>query len=310
MIFNVFSVAKTGLPCGRPLFPPVAMLAFSLGLCACSNPELPGQVVVKVNGMVITDHQLGGELARNGGGGAREDVDRSRTLQELIDRKLLQSEALRKGLHRDPHIVAALEDAHAQILAQAYLQSRVAYAEAPSTSDVRRYFDSHPEQFAKRTLYHLRAIQLSSSDLSGDLKTVMDQARSLDDVAAWLDGRRIMYSQARQIHNSADMPAAVLDRMREMKIGQLFVIREGKSASLLALVDIQDSPLGFTAAAPQIERILLERRGRELGQMELARLRADAKVVYADDGLSPFANTRSAAALAGSAQIAGASGRY
>jgi len=261
------------------------MLAVSLG--ACSRRDLPGASVATVNGKTITDYQISSELAHAGTEPA--DVSRTKALQSLIDRQLLQSEALRNSIDRDPNVVSAIENAKAQILAQAYLQSRVAYAPAPSSDEISAYFSRHPEQFSKHKLFYLKEIVLPSSQLSGELKAVMDQSRSLDDVAAWLEGRRILYMQGRQTRSSADMPEALLARMQGLQAGQILVVREGDNASLLAITDIQESPVTLDAAAPQIRRILLSQKGRELGDAELARLRASAKVEYADGALSPLA---------------------
>lgn len=238
-------------------------------------------VVAQVNDKVITDYQLDRQLQHAAQG--QSSPSRSGALQALIDRQLLQDEALRNSLDHDPHVLSAIEDAKAQILAQAYLHSRLAYVAVPSREEMHAYFNRHPEKFSKRKLFHLKEIVLPSSELSGELKAVMDQARSLEDIAAWLDGRRITYTLARQIRSSADMPEALLVRMQDLQAGQMVAVREEGHASLLAIVSLQESPLSFETALPEIERILLSDKGRQQGDAALARLRASARVAYQPD---------------------------
>lgn len=282
--FGLFSKTR---PCACILGRKLSMLAMaglSLCLASCGKQDLPGVAVAQVNDRVITDYQLDRELQL----AAHEQGSptRSGALQTLIDRQLLQDEALRNSLDRDPHVLSAIENAKAQILAQAYLHSRRAYISAPSREELQAYFNRHPEKFSKRKLFHLKEIVLPSSELSGELKSVMDQARSLEDVAAWLDGRRIVYTLARQTRSSADMPEALLARMQDLQAGQMVAVREGDNASLLVIASLQESPLSFETAIPEIERILLEERGRQQGDAALARLRARAQVVYQPDKIA------------------------
>ena len=284
----------------------LVLAGLSLCLGACGEPDLPGHPIVQVNGKVITDYQLDGELQRPPSGAS--ETGRAGALQTLIDRHLLQDEALRNGLDRDPHVVEALENARAQILAQAYLQSRIAYVEAPTREEIRTYFDRHPDRFSNRKLFHLKEITLPSSQLTGELKAVMDQARSLDDMAAWLDGRRIDYTVGRQVRSSADMPEAMLNRIRDLQAGQMLIVREGEDASLLAIASVQQHPLSIEAAAPQIERLLLDEKSRRRGDAELARLRAGARVAYQDKRTSPLASMQGNTQPIAPALVVGESG--
>lgn len=260
--------------------------------------------VAQVNDRVITDYQLDRELQLAAQGQA--SPSRSGALQALIDRQLLQDEALRNNLDRDPHVLSAIENAKAQILAQAYLHSRLAYVAAPSREEMQAYFSRHPEKFSKRKLFHLKEIVLPSSELSGELKSAMDQARSLEDVAAWLDGRRIEYTLARQTRSSADMPEALLDRMQDLQAGQMVAVREGGNASLLVIASIQESPLSFEAALPEIERILFEEKGRQQGDAALARLRSGARVAYQPDKSAESLASTHGNALQGASRMSAA----
>jgi EpsD family peptidyl-prolyl cis-trans isomerase len=271
-------------------------------LSACNRGESPGQPVARVNGKSITAYQLGDELGRSEQAG---DVSgrRDAALQELVDRELLQAEALRDRIDRDPHVAAALENARAYILAQAYLKSRAAYVRSPSRDEIRTFFDKHPEKFAKRQILHVREIVLPVTEITAELEAAMDAAKTMDDMSAWLDGRRIAHTQATRVYSSTDLPVAFSARMKDKQAGQLFVTKDENNASLLAITDIQDSPLSFEAAAPQIERMLLEKRSHELGESALAGLRAHAQVEYADKTVTQFADMQKEAASPASEKI-------
>ncbi|QAU34437.1 EpsD family peptidyl-prolyl cis-trans isomerase [Janthinobacterium sp. 17J80-10] len=256
----------------------LAMVGLPFFLVSCGKQDVPGVPVAQVNGKAITDYHLDRELAQSEAGHA--NADRSGALQTLINRQLLQDEAQRQSLDRDPHVLSAIENAKAKILAQAYLDSQLAYVAAPTREELQAYFDRHPEKFSKRKLFHLKEIVLPSAELTGELKSAMDLAHSIEDIAAWLDGRRIVYKLGRHTRSSADMPAALLAKIQELQPGQMMAVREGGDAYLIAVASIQESPLSLEAATPQIDRVLLDEKGRERGDAQLARLRAGAKVAY------------------------------
>ncbi|TCS39261.1 EpsD family peptidyl-prolyl cis-trans isomerase [Paucimonas lemoignei] len=275
-------------------------------LIGCSS-EFRGEPVAMVNGKAITQLQLGEELGQLNVA-ANDDIEKTKALQGLIDRELLRAEAVRNRIDKDPHVAAALENARTQILAQAYLQSRVAYARVPSRDEVRAYFESHPEKFAGRKQFHVKELTLAPDAITTELKSAMDDARTLDDMAAWLDGRRIGYGKNARALNTTDLPAQVQAKMREMKPGQIFLSQDGANASVMAIIDIQDSPMSLEAATPHIERMLLERQGTRLGESELTRLRASARVEYTEKDVSRLAGTSRQTGASSSEKIVKVSG--
>lgn len=284
----------------------LAVMALQAMLAGCSG-EFRGEPVALVDGKAITQLQLGEELG-HAGELANDDKTRAKVLQELVDRELLRAEAVRSKIDRDPHVAAALENARTQILAQAYLQSRVAFARTPSREDIRTYFDKHPEKFASRKIFHLKELTLAPADITAELKSVMDEAKTLDDMSAWLDGRRIGYVKATRTLSTSDLPETLVEKMRGVQVGRVFLMNEGHKVSLLAITDIQESPLSLEAAAPQIERLLLNQQGKRLGESELGRLRASARVEYTGKDASRLAGVARPAAPSVSEKIVKVSG--
>ncbi len=268
-------------------------LAVCTAISACGYRETrSSQSVASVNGNQITTDQLSVEVLQVDG--VPDQSSGRRALDTLIDRHLLQGEAIRNRLDRDPRVIAAIEGAKSEILAQAYMQNTLAHIAKPSQKEVVDYFNRHPEFFSRRKLFDMNELAISVEQVTDELKMVMDGAKSLDDVAAWLDGQRISYAYSKLARSSADLPATMAARLQTMQKGQMFVIREGASALLLSIVDIQDSPLTVEAAAAQIEQMLIDRKHNEIRAAEVARLRASAKVEYLNQPAPQFAGAQAA----------------
>jgi peptidyl-prolyl cis-trans isomerase C len=257
-----------------------AMLAAALSLTACGNKEpKAGQALASVNGSEITVLQLNEELQRAGATGQPETV-RKQLLESLIDRQLLQNEAAKDKLDRDPKVMQAIERAKAMIIAQAYLQKRIGNQAKPTRAEIEEYFNQHPEFFTSRKQFDMRELVVASKDVTDPLKSLMDSTRSLDDVAAWLDSHKIKYGRTQVSRTSADMPPELSSKLLTMPKGQLFIIREGERSLLMQIADIKDSPATLENSVAQIEQFLVNKKNKEAAEAELKRLRADAKIDY------------------------------
>jgi peptidyl-prolyl cis-trans isomerase C len=264
------------------------LLATSL-LCACgpkASDATPGQALASVNGVEITALQLNEELARAGVGAAGRDAASKQLLQALIDRQLLQSEAAREKLDRDPKVMQAIDRARALIVAQAWLQKRVGNLATPTSADVESYFYAHPAFFGSRKQFTMDQLQLPPDALTPALKKVVDNARSLEEVAEALAASRAQTTRSRVTRSTADLAPALANRLLAMRNGQVFAVQEGNRALVIALVDVQEAPVTLAVARPQIEQFLTKQRQKESATAEVARLRADAKIEYLNKELA------------------------
>jgi peptidyl-prolyl cis-trans isomerase C len=256
------------------------ILAAMLALTACGNKEpKAGQALASVNGSEITVLQLNEELQRAGATGQPETV-RKQLLESLIDRQLLQNEAAKDKLDRDPKVMQAIDRAKAMIIAQAYLQKRIGNQAKPTRAEIEEYYNQHPEFFTGRKQFDMRELVVASKDVTDPLKSLMDSTRSLDDVAAWLDSHKIKYGRTQVSRTSADMPPELSSKLLTMPKGQLFIIREGERSLLMQIADIKDSPATLENSVAQIEQFLVNKKNKEAAEAELKRLRADAKIDY------------------------------
>ncbi|MBB3119600.1 EpsD family peptidyl-prolyl cis-trans isomerase [Pseudoduganella violacea] len=281
------------------------VLVLAAGLSACGSKEKKaGQALASVNGEEITVLQLNEELQRAGVQAAQQEEASKQLLEALIDRQLLQNEAQKEKIDRDPKVQQAIERAKALIVAQAYMQKRVGNIARPTKEEVEAYFKQHPEFFANRKAFDLRQLVIASEDMNDELKAAMDQAKSLDEVAAWMDGHKVKYARAQVVRSSADLPPELSGKLLAMPKGQLFIIREGARTMLMAIADTKEAPVTLDVASQQIEQFLFNKKNKEAADAEVKRLRTSAKIEYLGKQKAPAAAP--AAPLAAPAAAEGA----
>ncbi|MQA37999.1 peptidyl-prolyl cis-trans isomerase, EpsD family [Rugamonas sp. FT29W] len=283
------------------------VLLAALGLSACGDKaKKPGQALASVNGEEITVLQLNEEMQRSGVQPAQQEAARKQLLESLIDRQLLQNEANKEKTDRDPKVVQAIERAKSLIVAQAYLQKRIGTVARPTKPEVEEYYNQHPEFFAKRKQFDMRELVIASRDMNDPLKAAMDGAKSLEEVAAWLETHQVKFARTQLVRTSADLPPELSSKLLAMPKGQLFIIREGERSLLISIAEIKDSPVALDAAGAQIEQFLFNKKNKDAADAELKRLRAAAKIDYLNKDVAPGAPDAKAAAPAAAAPEASA----
>lgn len=284
----------------------VVALAASLTACGDKKKE-PGQSVARVNGEEVTVLQLNDEMARSNVQPAQQQAASKQLLESLIDRQLLVNEAIKEKLDRDPKIMQALERAKALILAQSYLQKRVGVQAQPTKTEIENYFNSNPLLFSQRKMFEMRQFVLATKDLGPELTKVIDSAKSLDEVAGWLDAHQVKYARGQANRSTTELPPELSKKLQEMSKGQLFIVREGERSILTALLDIKDAPMSLEIAAPQIGQFLLNKKNKDSSDAEMARLRAAAKIEYLNKSDAPVAAAKASASESPAAASAEAS---
>lgn len=256
-------------------------LVFVAGLAACGNKEKKaGQALVRVNGEEITVLQVNDELKRAGVRADQQEVATKQLLESLIDRQLIVEEAVRNKIDRTPDVVRAIELAKTQIIAQAYLQSITSKTVKPSAAEIDEYFQKHPEYFAQRKQFSMQQLVVPNGDFTSELSAVVDAAKSLEEVVAWMDKNNVRYARGQLARNTTDMPPEMGSKLMDMHNGQLFIIKEGANTLINALVGVKDNPVAAKDAAPQIAQYLINKKNKELLDAEVAHLRSAAKIEY------------------------------
>ena len=290
-----------------------ALIIVAATLSACGDKakeKKPGQALASVNGEEVTVLQLNEELQRAGVSAAQQDAASKQLLQVLIDRQLLQEAAAKENLDRDPKVMQAIDRAKSLIVAQAYLQKRVGNVTKPTPKEVEDYFNAHPEFFSNRKQFGMSEIVIGANDLTPEVRAAADSAKSLEEVAVWLDAHKVKYGRTQVTRSTADVPPELSSKLLGMPKGQLFVVKEGPRAMFISVTEVKDAPVTLAVASPQIEQFLVNKKNKELATAELQRLRADAKIEYLNKSLMP--DPKSAPTLpaggAPTSAVAGANG--
>jgi peptidyl-prolyl cis-trans isomerase C len=258
----------------------LVMAAAVLSACGEKAEKKPGQTLASVNGQEITVLQLNDELARVNPQLAQQETTRKQLLEALVDRQLLQGEATKEKIDRDPKVVQAVERAKATIVAQAYLQKRVGTIARPTKAEVEAYYNEHPQLFAQRKQFDMRQLVLATSDLSDEVKKTIDSSKSLEEVAVWLDAQKVKFVRAQLARSTTELPPELSKRLLDMPKGQMFIIREGARSLLISIADIKDAPLSLDQSSGQIEQFLFNKKNKEAADAAIKQLRSTAKIEY------------------------------
>lgn len=273
------------------------------GLVACGGKSAPktGQAMVSVNGEEITALQVNDELQRTNVPAGQAQAVQQQVLESLIDRQLLLNEATKEKIDRDPKVVQSIERAKALILAQAYMQKKLVNQAKPTKAEIQAYYEQNPQFFAQRKQFDLRQLVIRGA-IGDDLKKFIDGAKSLDEVAAWMDNHKVAYVRNQIARSTSDLPPALSSKLLAMNKGQLFLVREGDNNTLMTITDVRDAAVDLTTAEAQIAQYLVNTRAKEAGQAEIKRLREAAKIEY----LNKTPGAPAAGAPAAGAPAAGA----
>ena len=260
------------------------LLLVSMGLSACGSGEKKdaSQVAAKVNGAEISVYQINQALSQTPGV-TEANVGKAR--KEILDRLIVQQLAVAKAtdakLDRTPEVVMALDAARRDVLARAYMDQVAGSAANVDKSDIRKYFDDHPDLFAQRRLYSLTDIALKSDDkLISTLKDMVAANKPLQDIAQYLKDNNAVF-EAHNYNSAAEqLPLELLPSIAKLSDGQTAVIPAGQVVHVINVIKSKQEPVTFEVASPQIQKYLAAEHRQQLILAEIKRLKDTAKVEY------------------------------
>jgi peptidyl-prolyl cis-trans isomerase C len=292
--FHLAATMKPSLPSTPTRALCAALILAAATLAACGDKDKakeskPGQALASVNGQEVTVLQLNEELQRAGVAAAQQDAASKQLLQALIDRQLLESEATKEKLDRDPKVMQAVDRARSLIIAQAYMQKRIGSTPRPSQAEVEDYFNKNPQFFTNRKQFYMNELVIPGAAMTPEVKAAADGAKSLEEVAVWLDAHKIKYGRTQVTRSTADLNPELAQKLLALPKGQIFIVKEGDRAMLISIAEIKDAPVTLQVASQQIEQFLVNKKNKELAAAELQRLRATAKIEYLNKAMAPDA---------------------
>jgi EpsD family peptidyl-prolyl cis-trans isomerase len=227
-----------------------------------------------------------GNLTEEQGKKASRDV-----LAKLVDQKLMVQKAEDGKLHRDPKVLQAIETAKSDILAQAYLEQKMAGAKKPSEQEIQSFYREHPELFEKRRVYRLQELSVpEAAGKEAEIEAGIQSLKSIAEIADWLKQREYKFSVNASVRAAEQLPLEMLPRLQQMKDGEVLVAGNQGFVNIIVLAGSQEQSVDLKMATPLIEQYYLNQRKGEIAKMELESLRKEAKIVY----MGPFADMQSA----------------
>jgi peptidyl-prolyl cis-trans isomerase C len=266
---------------GAVLFACVALAACGGGGGAEHAPEPGDQAVAKVDGKTVWASDVKREAVAQGLIGEGEPLDASsdlfrRVMDEVVDQKLLASEALKRKLDKDPAAQRRLAAARERILGDMLVESTV--SDAVNENAIRGLYQEQLKLAKQSEEVRARQIVVANQVDAEAVKKLLASGASFEalamerstDAATRFNGGDLGY------FTTDVMPEAYETNLKAAKAGQVvgpFQIDGG-----WAIVKVEDrrleQPITLEAARPQIVRFLTYDQVRDL----LEKLRGRAKV--------------------------------
>jgi EpsD family peptidyl-prolyl cis-trans isomerase len=250
--------------------------------CGKGDRQQSTQVAARVNADEITVHQVNGVLTRAADVTPENAMRAKReALERLIEQRLAVQQAIGKQLDRSPVVQQALEAAKSEILARAYLERVVASQPKPSPAEVKKYFSDHPELFSQRRVFSLEEVLfVSKVDVAAELRERTAKAKSMQEVADWLQSRGIDVTLSRGLRAAEQISLDLLSRLRGAKDGDILVNESGGNWQVVRVAASKLEPVDEATAAARIQQYLFNRRSSETVAKEIRQLREQAKIEY------------------------------
>lgn len=279
----------------KPGFAKLVLLLALVGLVtACGKKhgdEKSSQSIVSVDGEEITVHQVNNELQRANIQPAQQEAASRQIVQGLVDHQILLQAAHKEKLDRKPQVMQAIENAKMQILAQAYMQERVASVAKPTSAEIDEYRAQHQDIFTNRKIYVTdEAVFTLEAGSANKLQEIAKSEKTLKELEGWLKEHQVKYAVKRVAHAAETLPPQLLTQFSKMAVGQMvFIGANGPNAQAMAvsMAEIKEMPISEKDSKPLIEKILTEQKRKQTAEAEMKRLRESAKIRYIDKKFDP-----------------------
>lgn len=291
----------------KKLYLPLLIIALLAG-CGdkkdgAAEESKPTQVAAKVNGTELTVSQVNYALQRI----PNLDKDKSKAaslqvIRNLVDQEVLAQQAQAEKLDRDPMVVQALDAAHRQIMAEAYMTRKLGTPAEPTDAEVSDYFNKHPELFTKRKIYRLQELAIKAPEEKQEaIRKQLSDSRTLNDFAAWLKAEKYPVKVSQDVKPAEQLPQALLPQLAKMPDGQAMVVKTPEGVLVIVLADSQVQAVTLEQVKPAIARALQNETRQKASKAELDSLKAAAKIEYVGEFVdagkepaAPAASTESA----------------
>ncbi len=246
--------------------------------CGDDKAPKPSQVLARVNGQEITVLQLNYLLAQNANQPETQQRSKQQLLEELIQQELLVQKADDLKLDRNPNVLQALEFTKRQVLAQAAYGQLSGSDKPMAESEIRTYYNAHPQLFAERQVYELTVFLVPVTALNDALKQGLNGSHNEIETSQLLDQAKVAYTRTASKVPAEVLPPQVVEPLRKINPGDIVQVQEGDNMVLMQLKARHEVPLTLENARETV--VALMNNGKLQGGTTLTALREQAKVEY------------------------------
>ena len=278
MISWPFCSSSVHTPCASALLVCAAVLA----ACGAGTSGGDAQIAVKVNKGEISIHQVQSILQRQPRqiAGDRTETASARVLEVLIDQELAAQAARAERLDNDPRVVQAIEAARRELLAHAFQERIGEKAAGPSSDEIDRYYDSHPQLFAQRRMYMLQEAAVDPAANTARVQAVVERARSAEELVAGLREAGVRHSIRLLAQAAEDLPLTLLESLSAMDEGRSVLVTAGGVARIITVLYAHKAPIDRRSSNNAIGTYLMTERRSQLVAQTMKQLRGEAKIEY------------------------------
>lgn len=248
-----------------------------LAVAGChKKPE--GQVVASVNGEEITRRDLVTEFAAAGGQSADDlKTVQPALVQNVVNRKLLDQEARRENLDKNPQFLALEQRAREVLLAQMLAQTWNQKAKPATPAEAQAFEAANPLMFDRRQALLIDEIDTASNSLS---EAQLAGMHSNDAVAAALTAAKKPFRRGGKALDTLTLPKELAEKLVSRVGGEPVAIRQGPVLAVIAVKQAKDSPIPPEQRQKVAQAALARAQAEQTTQTQLKQLRDTADINY------------------------------
>ena len=225
----------------------------------------PGQVVAMVNGYEVTIHELNAELSQLR---IQEDTDvetlRRNALRAFITRKVLEQEASKLGIDRQPDTLMQIRRNRSLFLAREFVASQRSQIPVVSRIDAEEYVFDNSDIFAERLYYIFDSLVIPSGSLTEQQKDEIEEIADMDAIERHLQSLGIdsvrrpftAYSEVLPVVMREQLPSLMRDRT-------VFFVVQGAQETIIRFQSSRPAAISGNNAIDAATRILQQRSAQE-----------------------------------------------
>ncbi|WP_297813135.1 EpsD family peptidyl-prolyl cis-trans isomerase [uncultured Methylophaga sp.] len=254
--------------------------------CDAAETSDNSQVAAKVNNVEITVHQLNQAISAMGEEALNKDqqVLRQAVLENMILQTLMENEAEKADLDREPHVMQSIEAAKRRVLASAYMQQLATISPSISETDIENYYSANTDLFANRKLFIYQQVTVESDIAKFDnAHKKVQQTEELNDFTDWLNNNAIPFKAITKAKTSENIPPSLLKPLSTLDVGQMGFINLADGLVVIQVKDKQLQPVELEMASPAIRQHLKGQQRKAQIQKTVEMLKNDAVIEYSDN---------------------------